>query len=144
MIAPNGQVMILVNPHKLTPPLNPCWNEPSAVISRCRCAICGEEDQADRPLFIRWHEDSADGRKCGKHFCFNKFKQCGSRVAYNIKPPTRSELKNFPDCLWCKKHKSIILPVNKFKHKIETREDWYYWNSVEAVECQETDVSLLP
>eukprot|EP00971_Amphidinium_carterae_P108219 2142666-Amphidinium_carterae.1 len=55
LIAPNGQVMIaLVNPHEVTPPLNPRWNEPSAVISRCRCAICGEEDQADssRTTFV--------------------------------------------------------------------------------------------
>eukprot|EP00971_Amphidinium_carterae_P329568 6462122-Amphidinium_carterae.1 len=46
MIAPNGQVMIaLVNPHEMAPPLDPRWNAPSAVISRCRCAFCGEEDQ---------------------------------------------------------------------------------------------------
>eukprot|EP00971_Amphidinium_carterae_P133322 2640655-Amphidinium_carterae.1 len=94
MIAPNGQVMILVNPHDMTLPLNPRWNEPSAVISRCRCAICGEEDQAELPFFICWHEDSATGRKCGKRVCFNKRKQCGSRVALKIKPPTRSGLKD--------------------------------------------------
>eukprot|EP00971_Amphidinium_carterae_P156466 3101624-Amphidinium_carterae.1 len=54
------------------------------------------------------------------------------RVAYNIKPPARSGLRDFPDCLWCKKHESIVLPVDKFKHKIGTREDWYYWDPVEA------------
>eukprot|EP00971_Amphidinium_carterae_P104543 2070473-Amphidinium_carterae.1 len=60
--------------------MNPRWKEPSAVISRCVCGICGEEDKEDRPLFIYWHEDSATGRKCGKRFCYNKFKKCGSRV----------------------------------------------------------------
>eukprot|EP00971_Amphidinium_carterae_P245332 4872067-Amphidinium_carterae.2 len=33
--------------------------------------------------------------KCGKRFCFNKHKRCGSRVTYNIKPPSRSGLKDF-------------------------------------------------
>eukprot|EP00971_Amphidinium_carterae_P222597 4418094-Amphidinium_carterae.1 len=132
-IASNGQVMIaLVNPNEVTPQLDPRWSAPSAVISRCRCAICGKEDQADQPLHICWYEDPKDGKKCGKRFCYNKHKQCGSRVAYNIKPPTRSGLKDFPDCLWCKTHESIILPVHKYKHKIGIREGWYYWDPTEA------------
>eukprot|EP00971_Amphidinium_carterae_P122741 2429779-Amphidinium_carterae.1 len=50
LIAPNGQVMIaLVNPHEATPQMNPRWKEPSAIISRCICGICGEEDKEDRP-----------------------------------------------------------------------------------------------
>eukprot|EP00971_Amphidinium_carterae_P210976 4186297-Amphidinium_carterae.1 len=39
------------------------------------------------------------------------------------RPPAFLGLKNFPDCLWCKRHKGILLPVDKFKHKIGTRED---------------------
>eukprot|EP00971_Amphidinium_carterae_P335467 6471328-Amphidinium_carterae.1 len=124
MIAPNGQLMIaLVNPYVATPPKDPRWGEPSRIVSRFRCGICGAEDKADNPLQICWHEDSATRRKCGKRFCYNKNKQCGSRVAYNIRPPAPSGLKDFPDCVWCKKHEGILLPADKFKHKIEIWED---------------------
>eukprot|EP00971_Amphidinium_carterae_P170740 3383810-Amphidinium_carterae.2 len=86
VIAPNGQVMIaLVTQGEVPPPIDPRWHTPSAVISRQKCWFCGEEDQPDRPLQICWHENQATGVKCGKRFCFNNHKKCGSRVAFNIK-----------------------------------------------------------
>eukprot|EP00971_Amphidinium_carterae_P033993 669112-Amphidinium_carterae.1 len=75
-VAPNGQLLIaLTNPFVTAPQTDLRWNEPSAIISRCKCGICGEEDKEDKPLHICWHEDSA-GRKCGKRFCYNKSRQC--------------------------------------------------------------------
>eukprot|EP00971_Amphidinium_carterae_P003266 64345-Amphidinium_carterae.1 len=56
-----------------------------------------------------------------------KRKKCGARVAYNIKPPSPSGLKDFPDCLWCKEHDHIVLPHEGYKFKIGAREDWYQW-----------------
>eukprot|EP00971_Amphidinium_carterae_P033703 663834-Amphidinium_carterae.1 len=51
LIAPNGQVMIaLENPIAASTELNTRWNQPSAVTSRWRCAICGEGDKEDKPL----------------------------------------------------------------------------------------------
>eukprot|EP00971_Amphidinium_carterae_P350866 6491780-Amphidinium_carterae.3 len=50
----------------------------------------------------------------------------------DLKPPSRSGLKDFPDCLWCKAHESIVLPFAKYKHRIGAREDWYFWDPVEA------------
>eukprot|EP00971_Amphidinium_carterae_P035190 692764-Amphidinium_carterae.1 len=53
-----------------------------------------------------------------------------------IKPPpvryTPAERNVLEACVWCKKHEGILLPVDKFKHKIGTREDWYFWDPVEA------------
>eukprot|EP00971_Amphidinium_carterae_P276222 5481444-Amphidinium_carterae.1 len=127
MVAPNGQLIIsLLNPMNptlaTTPQPEPRWDQPSRVTSRCKCAICGLEDKVDRPLSTCWHEDRA-GKKCGKRFCFNQHKQCGSRVAFSIKPPAPSGLKDFPDCVWCKQHDGILIPVDKFKLKVGTRED---------------------
>eukprot|EP00971_Amphidinium_carterae_P106175 2102640-Amphidinium_carterae.1 len=92
-------------PTKVPPPIDFRWHTPSAVISRQKCWFCEEEDQPDRPLNVdqEWHTR-----------------------------PSRSALKHFPDCLWCKSHKSIVLPVVKYKHRIGAREDWYFWDSVEA------------
>eukprot|EP00971_Amphidinium_carterae_P041004 805297-Amphidinium_carterae.1 len=132
-IAPDGHVMIyLTNPASAAAQPDARWGPPSVVTWRCKCSICGLEDKADRPLLTCWHEDQATRRKCGKRFCYNQFKRCGSRVAYNVKPPAPSGLKDFPDCVWCKKHDGILLPVEKFKIKVGTREDWYFWDPVEA------------
>eukprot|EP00971_Amphidinium_carterae_P209966 4165142-Amphidinium_carterae.1 len=124
LIAPNGQVMIaMTNPTATSTELNARWNQPSAVTSKWKCAICGEGDKEDRPLQTCWHEDPANGRKCGRRFCFNGYKKCGSRVAFNVKPPSQTGLKDFPDCLWCRKHDGVLLPVDKFKLKMGVRED---------------------
>eukprot|EP00971_Amphidinium_carterae_P000269 5675-Amphidinium_carterae.1 len=133
MVAPNEQVMIaLTNPTDTSTELITRWNQPSAVTSRWKCAICGEGDKEDRPLHTCWHEDHADGKKCGRRFCYNSHKKCGSRVAFNVKPPSPSGLKDFPDCLWCKKHDGVLLPVSRFKLKTVVREDWYHWDPEEA------------
>eukprot|EP00971_Amphidinium_carterae_P289694 5752314-Amphidinium_carterae.2 len=136
LIANNGQVMIaLMNQGNLPVPVgcDPRWHTPSAVISKSRCRFCETEDEIDRPLQLCWYEHPQTGVKCGKRFCYNTHKRCGARVAYNIKPPSRSGIKDFPECLWCKDHDSIVLPVTKYKHKIGAREDWYFWDPVEAL-----------
>eukprot|EP00971_Amphidinium_carterae_P289790 5754388-Amphidinium_carterae.1 len=126
VIADNGQVMIaLVNQGDFPTPVSvdARRHPPNAVISRQRCGFCATGDEPDRPLHLCWYEHPQTGVKCGKRFCFNKHKKCGARVAYNIKPPSRSGLKDFPDCLWCKAHDTIVLPVMKYKHRIGARED---------------------
>eukprot|EP00971_Amphidinium_carterae_P324792 6454734-Amphidinium_carterae.2 len=49
-----------------------------------------------------------DGKKCGKNFCYNNRRKCGSKVAYNIKPPHASGVKDFSDCLRCDLHEETI------------------------------------
>eukprot|EP00971_Amphidinium_carterae_P313760 6236087-Amphidinium_carterae.2 len=118
VIANNGQVMIaLVNQGDIPAPVSfdPRWHTPSTVISRSKCGFCATEDEPDRPLHLCWYEHP------------RQHKKCGARVACNIKPPSRSGLEDFPDCLWCKAHESIVLPHVKYKHRIGAREDWYFW-----------------
>eukprot|EP00971_Amphidinium_carterae_P156664 3105352-Amphidinium_carterae.1 len=97
MIAPNGQLVIALTNPTATSELYTRWNQPSAVTSRWKCSICGEADKEDRPLHTCWHKEGADGKMCGRRFCYNSYKKCGSRVAFNVKPPSLSGLKDFPD-----------------------------------------------
>eukprot|EP00971_Amphidinium_carterae_P295007 5857931-Amphidinium_carterae.1 len=38
-VAPNGQLLIALT-KPAAPQIDPRWNEPSAIRSRCRCGIC--------------------------------------------------------------------------------------------------------
>eukprot|EP00971_Amphidinium_carterae_P011390 224262-Amphidinium_carterae.2 len=98
VITENGQLMIaLVSPGGVPANFDPRWEQPSAVVLRHRCFFCNTQDESNLPLQLCWHENTTTGVKCGKRFCFNSRKKCGSRVAYNIKPPSPSGLKDFPD-----------------------------------------------
>eukprot|EP00971_Amphidinium_carterae_P041377 812338-Amphidinium_carterae.1 len=127
VLTENGQVMIAITPPggvmSAGSTIDPRWGQPSGVVLKHKCHFCQATDAPQRQLTLCWYED-ATGRKCGKRFCFNSHKKCGAQVAYNIKPPSASGVKDFPDCLWCKEHDHIVLPHDGYKHKIGAREDW--------------------
>eukprot|EP00971_Amphidinium_carterae_P133986 2654950-Amphidinium_carterae.1 len=135
VLTDNGQVMIaLTSPGGVVSAgstIDPRWGQPSEVVMKHRCHFCKTQDAPNLPLKMCWYEDAL-GRKCGKRFCFKSCKKCGAQLAYNIKPPSPSGLKDFPVCLWCKEHDHIAFTHEGYKLKIGAREDWYHWDPVEA------------